>query len=461
MKDVLFKTIMLKGEAGGTIKDIEKTDTSGNIDTYTITLNDGSTYDFEVTNGTSIESITLDYSTGNIDTYAVSLTNGDLFFFDVTNGLSYEVPTNGVVLFDGNSAPEGYEIITNPLSGATTSLKFLKKVSDTAVTGYGEIIDSFNTGDDKETNAPSLKATIERTDNNLLFNSDFITDIYDTGEEDKVRGLGWSTLSINTEYTADGLKVGTNYNNTTIVSPRWVGSNISNLASMDFTYITLTMVYKANISGNWTTVSKTFNAVTKTPASATIATINGATVTANVFRQDGKVEITVSGTPSSAFYIKALKLERGTGSTGLYPETRDKQLAKALIGYIDTVMTSINEKIEALSYQDEDTETVSYRGGLAISYYPNDNSMSIAFSLPLHKVLLDNIASIDITCTRLDIKGLGSSLQSLITSQYVYISNLNPWVSIEIDTTTLTLPAGVDDKTYSSGRVDMSLEFST
>jgi hypothetical protein len=451
---------MLKGEAGGTIKDIEKTDSSANVDTYTITMNDGATYEFEVTNGTSIESIELDYSTGNVDTYAVTLTNGDLFSFDVTNGLSYEVPTNGVVLYDGNSAPEGYEFITNPLSGATTSLKFLKKVSDTAVTGYGEIIDSFNTGDDKETNAPSLRATIERTDNNLLFNSDFITDIYDNGEEDRVRGLGWSTLSLNTEFTSDGLKVGTNYNNTTIVSPRWVGSNISDLSSMDFTYVTLTMVYKNNISGNWITVYRTFNAVTKTPASTTIATINGATVTANIFRDDGKVEITVTGTPTSAFYIKALKLERGTGSTGLNPEARDKQIVKALIGYIDTVKDDIAEKIEALSYQGGDIETVSYRGGLAISYYPSDNSMIIAFSLPLHKVLLDNIESIDITCTRLDIKGLGSNLQSLITSQFVYISNLNPWVSIEIDTSTLALPSGVDDNTYSSGRVDMSLEFS-
>ena len=39
MKDLFFKTIMLKGEAGGTIASIEKTSSELNVDTYTITLN--------------------------------------------------------------------------------------------------------------------------------------------------------------------------------------------------------------------------------------------------------------------------------------------------------------------------------------------------------------------------------------------------------------------------------------
>ena len=50
MKNIFFKTIMLKGEAGGTISRIEKTGTSGAADTYTIYMNDGTTHTFEVTN---------------------------------------------------------------------------------------------------------------------------------------------------------------------------------------------------------------------------------------------------------------------------------------------------------------------------------------------------------------------------------------------------------------------------
>ena len=53
--DIIFKTIMLKGEAGNSIASIEKTSTSGLVDTYTITLTDGTIGGtFEVTNGSSV-----------------------------------------------------------------------------------------------------------------------------------------------------------------------------------------------------------------------------------------------------------------------------------------------------------------------------------------------------------------------------------------------------------------------
>lgn len=42
---------MLKGQEGQSIKAIEKTSTSGLTDTYTITLTDGTTSTFAVTNG--------------------------------------------------------------------------------------------------------------------------------------------------------------------------------------------------------------------------------------------------------------------------------------------------------------------------------------------------------------------------------------------------------------------------
>ena len=60
------KIVMLKGEQGkdGTnIKSVEKTATSGLVDTYTITLTDGSTTTFAVTNGetdTSIKNSDID-----------------------------------------------------------------------------------------------------------------------------------------------------------------------------------------------------------------------------------------------------------------------------------------------------------------------------------------------------------------------------------------------------------------
>ena len=41
------------GEDGASIQSVEKTDTNGNVDTYTITLTNGRTFEFTVTNGTS------------------------------------------------------------------------------------------------------------------------------------------------------------------------------------------------------------------------------------------------------------------------------------------------------------------------------------------------------------------------------------------------------------------------
>ena len=53
---ILFKTLMLKGERGDdgvSIVSFEKTQTIGLTDYYTITLNDGTTYEFTVQNGTN------------------------------------------------------------------------------------------------------------------------------------------------------------------------------------------------------------------------------------------------------------------------------------------------------------------------------------------------------------------------------------------------------------------------
>ena len=87
MKDIVVKTIMLKGEAGSSITKIEKTGSSGVVDTYTIYFDDDKApFSFDVTNGYSIISIEKTSTLGNIDTYTVTLDNGDTYTFDVTNG---------------------------------------------------------------------------------------------------------------------------------------------------------------------------------------------------------------------------------------------------------------------------------------------------------------------------------------------------------------------------------------
>lgn len=140
MKDLVFKTVMLKGEAGGTISSIEKTSSSLNVDTYTISLNDGTTQTFEVTNGTSIDSIEKTATSGLTDTYTITLTDGSTQTFEVTNGEDaalYELPTNSIVYYDSSDPiPEGYERVTT--SPDYADLQALYRLSQELEGSYSE-----------------------------------------------------------------------------------------------------------------------------------------------------------------------------------------------------------------------------------------------------------------------------------------------------------------------------------
>lgn len=84
----MVKVTMLKGEAGSSISSIAKTSTEGLVDTYTITLTDGSKQTFTVTNGSNIASIQKTGTSGLVDTYTVTLTDGSTSTFTVANGRS-------------------------------------------------------------------------------------------------------------------------------------------------------------------------------------------------------------------------------------------------------------------------------------------------------------------------------------------------------------------------------------
>ena len=80
------KVMLIKGESGSSIESIEKTGTSGAVDTYTITLTDGSKQTFTVTNGANISNIQKTGTSGLVDTYTITLTDGTTTTFTVTNG---------------------------------------------------------------------------------------------------------------------------------------------------------------------------------------------------------------------------------------------------------------------------------------------------------------------------------------------------------------------------------------
>ena len=77
---------MLKGQEGQSIKGITKTSTDVLVDTYTITLTDGTTSTFTVTNGKEISSIDKTGTIGLVDTYTITFNDGTTSTFTVTNG---------------------------------------------------------------------------------------------------------------------------------------------------------------------------------------------------------------------------------------------------------------------------------------------------------------------------------------------------------------------------------------
>lgn len=117
MNKIIFKTLLLKGEAGNDIQSVEKTSTSGLVDTYTITLTDGTTYNFDVTNGRAITSIEKTSSVGYVDTYTITFNDGTTTTFEVetasitvdssfsstsTNALQNKTITNKFATVDSN-----------------------------------------------------------------------------------------------------------------------------------------------------------------------------------------------------------------------------------------------------------------------------------------------------------------------------------------------------------------------
>ena len=121
------KILLKTGVDGAGIVDIEKTGTSGNIDTYTITLSNGSKYTFTVTNGNGIASVEKTGTHGLVDTYTITFDNGETETFTVTNGKDGRdggMSTLFLITSDAGSTvtvtlPSGTEVTASQVAGST------------------------------------------------------------------------------------------------------------------------------------------------------------------------------------------------------------------------------------------------------------------------------------------------------------------------------------------------------
>ena len=133
------KVCMLKGQQGDNIQSIAKTSTSGLVDTYTITLTDGSTQTFTVTNGKSIVSIEKTDTSGLVDTYTITFNDNTTQTFTVTNG-------NGIVSIEKTSTVglvDTYTITLNSGSPVTFTVTNGKGISSIAKTSTSGLVDTY------------------------------------------------------------------------------------------------------------------------------------------------------------------------------------------------------------------------------------------------------------------------------------------------------------------------------
>ena len=118
------KVLLKMGSDGAGISSIEKTGTSGLVDTYTITLSTGAKTTFTVTNGRGIVSIAKTSSSGMVDTYTITYNDGTTSTFDVTNGTG-GVPIRIIITTDAGStvsvtSPSGASLEVTQITGSTT-----------------------------------------------------------------------------------------------------------------------------------------------------------------------------------------------------------------------------------------------------------------------------------------------------------------------------------------------------
>lgn len=107
------KVMLVKGDSGSTIVSIEKTGTSGLVDTYTITMSDGSKSTFTVSNGKEIVSVEKTGTSGLVDTYTMTFNDESTETFEVING-------NGIASIEKTGTQGAVDTYTITLDDGTT-----------------------------------------------------------------------------------------------------------------------------------------------------------------------------------------------------------------------------------------------------------------------------------------------------------------------------------------------------
>ena len=214
------KIVMLKGEQGKdgtTIKSVEKTASSGFVDTYTITLTDGSKFSYNITNGkdgTTIKSVEKTASSGLTDTYTITLTDGSTSTFEVTNGKDGELTNLDDTLSTTSTNPIQNMAVANEINNlkksvdatlSTTSTNPIQnKAVAAAINTLNTNVNSLSTNVNSLSKFPKFYRKFIRTEIEVTLEGPMPTELA-SSEENFEKGLYIITYDV---YLSTSSKVG-------------------------------------------------------------------------------------------------------------------------------------------------------------------------------------------------------------------------------------------------------------
>jgi len=171
------KVMLVKGDSGSSIASIEKTGTDVLVDTYTVTLTDGSKTTFTVTNGKGITQISKTGTEGLVDTYTITFNDGTSTTFDVANANGIE----SVEKTATNVLVDTYTITFEDGSTSTFTVTNGKGISSIEKTATAGLVDTYTiTFNDNTTSTFNVGngkgiTTIEKTSTSGLVDTYTIT----------------------------------------------------------------------------------------------------------------------------------------------------------------------------------------------------------------------------------------------------------------------------------------------
>lgn len=206
---------------GRGISNIAKTDTDDLVDTYTISYNDNTTSEFQVTNGRSVTSITKTGTVGLVDTYTITYNDETTSTFTVTNGKGItsisKTSTSGLVDTYTISYTDGSTPVTFEVTNGASIQSIAKTSTSGLVDTYTVTLTNGNTTTFTVTNAKSITSVTQTGGTHAAGTTDTYTITFNDGDTTTftVYNGANGTGSVS---TVDGIQPGGNQNVTLLLT---------------------------------------------------------------------------------------------------------------------------------------------------------------------------------------------------------------------------------------------------